>query len=104
LTGMPLSYAFRDSVVRPGVALTLKYPRSWVIVPPSTYTGSSTARPWFPMVVMTPGLACVIAVMFSDCPRLAVTDTPVGVVTSGTKEIVVSVQVVAPSRRSSRGA
>ena len=56
------------------------------------------------MVVMTPGFACVKAVMLSACPRLAVTATEVGVLTFGTKEIVDSTHVVAPSRRSSRGA
>ena len=73
-------------------------------MPPSTYTGSPTASPWLPMVVATPGFAAVNAVMFSASPRLAVTLNPVGDVTVDANEIVTSVHVVAPSRRSSRGA
>ena len=60
--------------------------------------------PWFPTVVATPGLAAVNAVMLIDSPRFAVAVNPVGVDTLEEKEIVVSVHVVAPSRRSSRGA
>ena len=61
-------------------------------------------RPCALAVVSTPGLAFVIAVMLSVNPGDGVTDTLVGGFTTGAKLMTDSTQLVAPSRRSSRGA